>query len=273
MGKIIYLLTTVFLFGITSLWANSDTTIHLKYHQSIKGNFSNFSIDNLGNIYTITENNQIKKFNSNLDSIAIYNDSKRFGNIYSIDATNPFKLLLYYKDYATIVMLDKQLNYKNSIALREHNIQQASAISLGYDNQIWVFDEVENKLKKLDENGNQLFETVDFRLLFNEHFTPQSIIDADGTLFLYHSNAGWKLFDYYGAFKKQYPLLDWQDVQVLNYQLTGHDTTKFFYQATKNFGYNELASNIPIVATKKIIQTAHFFYLLTNNSIEIYKLL
>jgi len=273
MGKIIRVIAAVFLLSITSVWANSDTTIHLKYSQSIKGNFSNFSVDNLGNIYTITDNNQIKKFNSNLDSVAIYNDSKRFGNIYSIDATNPFKLLIYFKDYATIVTLDKQLNFKNSIALREHNIQQASAISLGYDNQIWVFDEQDNKLKKIDDNGNSFFETVDFRLLFNEYFVPQKIIDADGTLFLYQSSAGWKLFDYYGAFKKQYSLANWQDVQVLNYQLTGHDSTKFLYQNIKNFGYNVLASNIPLVSAKKVIQTSNLYYILTNNSIEIYKLL
>lgn len=65
-------------------------------------------------------------------------------------------------------MLDRFLNVVNTIDLRKQNIFQAKAIGQSYDNKIWVYDEMENKLKKIDEDGKLLQETPDFRLIFNQ---------------------------------------------------------------------------------------------------------
>lgn len=80
--------------------------------------------------------------------MGIYNDVKKFGQATLIDVSNPLKILLYYKDFATVVMLDRFLNSVNSIDLRKQNTLQAKAIGQSYDNKIWVYDEMENKLKK-----------------------------------------------------------------------------------------------------------------------------
>jgi hypothetical protein len=79
---------------------------------------------------------------------------------------------------------------------------QAKAVAQSYDNNYWVFDELENKLKKIDDNGKILLESADFRILFSDAFSPQKIIDENGMLFLYDEQKGWLLFDYYGAFKQ-----------------------------------------------------------------------
>ena len=68
--------------------------------------------------------------------------------------------------FATVVVLDRLLNVRNIIDLRKQNILQARAIGQSYDNKIWLYDEVENKLKKIDEDGKLLLETPDFRQLF-----------------------------------------------------------------------------------------------------------
>ena len=117
----------------------------------MKGDIVDFTVDNLDNIYILNSRNQIKKFNANGDSVAVYNDVKKFGQATLIDVSNPLKILLYYRDFATVVMLDRFLNAVNSIDLRKQNIFQAKAIGQSYDNKIWVYDEMENKLKKVDE--------------------------------------------------------------------------------------------------------------------------
>jgi hypothetical protein len=43
-----------------------------------------------------------------------------------------------------------------------------------------VFDQFDNKLKKLDDGGNLLMQTTDFRQLFNHTITPQKIINDNG---------------------------------------------------------------------------------------------
>ena len=55
----------------------------------------------------------------------------------------------------------------SSINLRKQNIFQVNALTTSYDNNIWLYDEQDNKLKKIDDSGNTLFESVDFRLLFD----------------------------------------------------------------------------------------------------------
>ena len=96
------------LFFITEVRSQTDTAFKLV--KTISGDIVDFSVDNLDNIYILNSRNQVKKLNSNGDSVAVYNDVKKFGQATLIDVSNPLKLLLYYKDYATVVVLDRFLN-------------------------------------------------------------------------------------------------------------------------------------------------------------------
>src|SRR5450432_2239572 len=114
-------------FSLTAVGkAQSDSTFRLI--KTIKADIVDFTIDNLDNIYTLDSRNQLKKFDEKGDSVAIFNDVKRFGQATLIDASNPQKLLLYYMDFATVVVLDRLLNVRNTIDLRKQNILQAKAI-------------------------------------------------------------------------------------------------------------------------------------------------
>ncbi|MBI3883344.1 MAG: hypothetical protein HY305_03775 [Sphingobacteriales bacterium] len=86
---------------------------------------------------------------------------------------------------------------------------------MSYDNNIWLFDEGDGKLKKIDDNGVVLSETVDFRILFDSVPSPTQIIDRDGALYLYDPNKGFYLFDYYGALKNRIPFLQWKNPEVI----------------------------------------------------------
>src|SRR5882672_5628227 len=97
--------------------AQMDTSF--KFVKSIKGDIVSFTVDNLDNIYLLSSTGQVKKLNSNGDSVAVFNDIKKFGDATFIDVSNPLKVLLYYKDFATIVVLDRYLNIRNSIDLRK----------------------------------------------------------------------------------------------------------------------------------------------------------
>ena len=112
-----------------------------------------FSVDNLGNIYVINSDNQLKKLSPRGDSLAVFNDVRRYGKIGSIDVTNPLKILVYYRDFTTIIELDRFLNIINTIDLRKQNILQAKAVGLAYDNNIWIFDELDARLKRIGDDG------------------------------------------------------------------------------------------------------------------------
>src|ERR1700761_3292099 len=74
--------------------------------KTIHGDIVDFNTDNLGNIYVITKDNLLEKLDANGDSIAVFNDVRHFGKIWTIDVTNPLKILVFYREFATIVVLD-----------------------------------------------------------------------------------------------------------------------------------------------------------------------
>lgn len=182
--------------------------------RSYNGDIADAAVDNLGNVYLVSSTGQIKKLNNRGDSVGVFSGIRNWGKLQSIDVTNPLRPLLFYKDFSTVVILDRLLTNRSSIDLRRHNILQPAAIGLSYDNNIWVFDQYDNKLKKIDEAGKTLLETADFRQLFNQTLAPQKIINDNGLVYLADSAQGIFVFDNYGSFKRKIQLKNWSTVDV-----------------------------------------------------------
>ena len=62
------------LIGITA-FSQSDTSFQLL--KVVKGDIVDFTVDNLDNIYVLNSRNQIRKYNANGDSVAIFNNVKK----------------------------------------------------------------------------------------------------------------------------------------------------------------------------------------------------
>ena len=271
MGRLVFIFFA-FCFAFISSSKANDSTLQLQLKKSIAGNYKNFEVDNLGNIYLVSNSNQIKKIAENLDSTALFNDSRRYGNITSIDVTNPLKVLLFYKDFSTILILDRFLNARNSIDLRKQNILQASFVATSYDNNIWLFDELDNKLKKIDDSGNTILETVDFRLLFDSDFVPEKIIDTNKKLYLYNKQKGLIVFDYYGALKNKYTILELENIKIENDELIGFDKQNLLrYNLNLLKSSTQKISIVLDVARKISVQNNTLFYL-KKDALEVYEI-
>jgi hypothetical protein len=268
MGRLIF--AFILLISLHS-FAAGDTTLQLQLAKTIPGNYSNFYTDNLQNIYLIAaRSNQIKKLDSNGDSVAVFNISARYGKVYSMDVTNPMKILVYYKDFATIVLLDQFFAIRSTIDLRRFGITQVKAVALSYDGNIWLYDEGEGKLKKIDVSGNVLVESADLRLVFDNALNPTKVIDNNSQLYLYDSKLGWLIFDYYTAFKKQLQFTGWEDVAVNDNRLSGRDENHFFYATQSDIDFHTLQSNIGLVNAVKTNWQQNKLYVLSKDGINIY---
>lgn len=204
-----------------SFYSKGQTDTSFQLLRTLTGDIVDFTVDNLDNVYILNSRNQVKKFDVKGDSVAVFNDIKKFGKATLIDVSNPLKVLLYYKDFATVVMLDRFLNVVNTIDLRKENILQAKVIGQSYDNKIWVYDELEGKLKKIDEDGKLLLETPDFRLLLGQAPAPVKIFDENKYVYIYDSLLGVYVFDYYGALKNNIMIDHWQNFKVAGKYIFG----------------------------------------------------
>jgi hypothetical protein len=212
----IFAIIVCILFTAQTSFAQKDSFILLRTYV---GDIADAAMDNLDNFYSISSNGQIKKFNAQGDSVAVYNQTKNFGKLYSVDVSNPLKLLLFYKDFSTVVILDRLLVSQGAVDLKKYHILQPSAIGLSYDNDIWVFDEYDNKLKKIDEQGNHLLETTDLRNVFDPAISPQKIINDNGFVYLADTLNGVFAFDNYGSFRRKIPVTSWESIAIHNNNL------------------------------------------------------
>jgi hypothetical protein len=244
-----------------------------KFLHFIPGAYLQMEVDALDNIYLLTPGYQLKKLDSNRDSVAVFNDVKRYGNPSYIDVSNPFKVLVYYKNFSTAVILDRLLTARNTINFRKQEIFSVKAITTSYDNNIWLFDEQDFKLKKIDDDGKLLFESNDMRLLVENVPLPLQITDSENFVYLYDSTKGFYVFDYYGAFKNNLPFVNWKAVSISNTSLYG-------------FAENELYSYSLKTATLKKYRLPEFIkdyidikaingklYLLKKDGLEVYQVL
>ena len=182
--------------------------------RTYKGDITGAALDNLDNLYIISSTGQIKKIGPKGDSVGVFNGIRNHGKLASIDVSNPLKPLLFFKDFSTVLVLDRYLTKRVAVNLRQNNILQPTAIALSYDNNIWVFDQYDSKLKKIDEGGNILLQTDDFRTLFDQNFIPQKIINDNGFVYLADSASGIFVFDNYGSYKRKIVMKNWSAIDV-----------------------------------------------------------
>lgn len=256
--------------SIPGIQAQNDSLF--KLIKKINFPVHSFSVDNIGGLYLINSDNQLKKYNEKGDSVGVFNQVTQYGKLAYVDAQNPWKTILYYKNFSTIVLLDKYMNVLTAINLRKLNIFRVQAVTTSYDNNIWLFDEQDNTLKKIDDNGNVLLQTVDFRLLFDTAPDPEKIIDRDGFVYLYDPQNGVYIFDYYGSFKSKLTFLHWTDIEVIGKSIYGFDD-KNLYKYTPPKPDFIIYPLPPELTDNSSIQIGnHKMYIVKNNQLSVYNI-
>ncbi len=232
-----------------------------------------FEVDNLGKLYLIGANQQLKKLDQNFDSVGIFNDLRKFGQLHSIDVSNPLKVLLFYKEFNTIQVLDRFLNVRSTLDLRKAGILQVSAITQSYDNNIWLFDELDSKIKKVDEAGKLLLESPDFRVLFNEPLQPYKLEDFNKYLYAYDPNIGLLVMDYFGAYRNMIPFTGWKNLHGISKGIVATDDAGLLYYQPGQLELKKLPLPEAFLDAIKIRVYNQFLYVLGKNGrFRIYKL-
>jgi glutaredoxin-related protein len=265
-------LNIIFFLLTVSFFSNAQKDTSYRLIAQIKNEVVDFTVDNLDNVYVLSATDQLKKYNANGDSVAVFNNVKKFGKVSMIDASNPLKVLLYYKDFSTIVILDRLLSVRNTIDLRAQNIFQVNTIAQSYDNNIWIYDENESKLKKIDDEGKILLETVDFRQLFNEAPLVKNIYDQEGFVYLYDPQQTVFVFDYYGALRNKILINRWQNFKVAGKYIFGTKNDTLYRYEIKSFRLDEEKLPLPLRNSLKFNFTSSRLYALKKDNLEIYTL-
>jgi hypothetical protein len=263
--------TIYFLFCVHVVPAQQRDTV-LPLIKTIRGPFADFSTDVLGNVFLLDKEGRLKKINPRYDSVAVFNDVRRYGKVHSIDASNPLKVLLFYKDFGTIVILDRLLQVRNTIDLRKLNFLQVKVIGQSFDNGIWIYDEQEARLKRIRDNGSISDQTGDFRLQLEEAPSPTYISDQERLVYLYDTLKGLLVFDYYGTLKNKLPFTGWNDFQVIENNIIGRKGVTLERYQLNTLRLKELSLPGILNNVTKMRITGNRLYCLRQGNLYIYNL-
>lgn len=238
--------------------------------KKLVGNFIYFKADELGNVYVLTSSGQLKKYNNNLDSMGVFNDVRNYGVLHYISSGNALRTVLFFKQYRTILLLDRMMQVVNKLDLRKSLLFQVQAIAQSYDNNIWIFDEQESKLKKLSESGKLIFESADLRIVFDEAIQPSQIFDSGGFVYLYDKLKGLYIFDYYGAFKSKVSLLGWSNPQLVGNSIIGIKDEKIMSYKLNSLDISESNLSVLLKSAKQLYFSVTGFMALEEDGIYSY---
>lgn len=196
----------------------------------IKAPLTGFTTDNLGNIYTLN-NEELIKYLPNGKFFARYSNLK-LGPITQVDATNPLKLILYYRDFQQIVFLDNQLSVTaESISLEKLGFEQTDLVCASANNAFWIYNKQNSELVRFNENSKKITSTGNLKQILQIDINPNYIIEHNNFLFLNSPDAGIYVFDIFGAFSKIIAIKNISQFQV-------HDEIIYFKKDSALCSYN-----------------------------------
>jgi hypothetical protein len=179
----------------------------------IKAKFDFFTTDNLGNIYVIKEDELIK-YLANGKYFARYSNLK-LGNITTVDATNPLKLILYYRDFQQIVFLDDQLSVNSDVvSLETLGFEQTDLVCASNNNSFWIYNKQNNELNRFNENSKKITSTGNLKQILQHEMAPNFMMEHNGYLYLNSPETGVFVFDVFGAFSKIISIKNLKQFQV-----------------------------------------------------------
>lgn len=168
--------------------------------------------DDLGNCY-IVRSNMLEKYSDTGTLMKTYSN-KNFGDITHVDVSNPMKPMIFYKDFAQVVLLDNTLSLNGEpIRLEERGFQDVQLVSQSRDNGLWLYTAQNAELIRLSEQLVVTHRTGNLRQLLGINITPAFLMENNNRIFL-GTAEGVLVFDAFGTYYKTVPLAQLQSFQV-----------------------------------------------------------
>lgn len=196
---------------LCSFAVQSDDAVCIKFPEKN----SSIKTDGLGNIYVIHKD-EVSKYNAKGVFQKTFS-TKRYGKIEFLDATNPLKILVYFKDFQQLLFLDNQLTpSSNMISLESIGYEQAALVCSSANNSFWLFDKQNNELIRFNQDSKLLVKTGNLNRLLDIDIKPNYLQEHNSNVYLNCPSEGILVFDIYGTFAKTIPLKNLREFNVIN---------------------------------------------------------
>lgn len=259
-----YVLTAGFLFSVflelpataqsDTLPAGENDTLNLRVRTTFSGAFSvvtDFTSDPLGNVYVLYEYEFLDKYDAAGRFRARFSQN-RLGNASSVLAGNGLTLFLWYADMRNVLFLDRNMTQLGgALNLIDAGFPEARTIGMSADGNIWLYDEVAFKLKKISTTGEVLRESQRMNTEFDGRISFQQILDDGVQVVGVDSTLGFFVFDAFGQFQRRITVNDTiQQASLENNNLCWIDRQQHLHTLAINIPLSEQQWIFPETVSK-----------------------
>lgn len=181
--------------------------------QSIEFKGKTFTTDQTGSYYEIYAN-QIIKIGKNGQRQFTYSNNI-LGEISSVDVSNPMKIVVFFRDFSKIVVLDNTLTEQGGVLdLNEVSLEETSLVCTSYNNGIWYYNPLKFQLTRLEHATKNVNSSANISNILNKNIQPNFLVEFNNKLYLNDPVNGILVFDIYGTYLKTIPIFGLTTFQV-----------------------------------------------------------
>jgi hypothetical protein len=155
--------------------------------------------DPLGQALVFNENEIIKI--SSGDTLFNRFSQMAWGPIFQVDASNPLKILVFYKEASRIVFLDNTLSpHGEPIDLIALGYDQAELACTSFDNSLWLYDRLNFRLVRLNAQLQPVVIIPNLNQILNGQIQLCRLKERNNRLYVSAFDGTVYVFDVYGSF-------------------------------------------------------------------------
>jgi len=183
------------------------------------------SSDKLGNCYAVLESEVIKLDPSGRK---VNNFSRKdFGPISQLDARDPLRVHLFYRDFGMVRILDNQLGETTTLDLRSAGLIDPVVIANAVDGGLWVYESINNQLFKYDDRLQQQLLAINMFQFSGKPLNPIAMHASDNWLVLETIDEIY-LFDRFGSYARTITLAEKSKVLKIEDQVLWYSDASNF---------------------------------------------
>lgn len=242
-----------------------------KLEKELNTSANYFTVDPLGFLYTISAGS-VQKINLKSNVKHEYSNPAS-GNIWSVDASDPFKTILFYKDFNRVEFLDRNLTLMTSaIQLDNLGYYNVAAVCNSVNGGFWLFDQTLNQLVYINQDLKPVRKSTKLTEMLDQNGDQEQVfmLEKNDYIYLGIKTEGILLFDHYGMYIKTFPIKNIDSFQVNNGTILYRENGNLCFYDTSN--YREDRFNLPKVINKQARMENNKLFILGERKIYIYQL-
>ncbi len=203
----------------------------------IKSKINSFT-SNSRNIYIVNDNT-ITQYDYSGNKQQHYSENK-YGKISFVDASDPFRILVFFKDFNQIIFLDNQLSQINApIYLDDFQVNEVPVVCNSNSGGFWIYNQQTTELEKYNNRLELVQKGTQMSAILQRNETPDYLTEYQNKLYLAFKQKGVYVFDIFANYIKFIPFNYKQNIQIVNNYIF-YDNDSLYRYNMKNFNIKAL---------------------------------